>query len=93
MVPTREHLRIQKWADRSGASPAQVHRLKFDGEPAILTFVFGEVDQAAGDIRLISWDMFFAQFDLLGLSMAWDQETSQFSIVMVEKSSAAYPSE
>ncbi len=92
MVPTREHLLIQKWANDNGAVPAQVRRHKFDGEPAILTFLFGEIDEYITEIYVISWEMFFAQFDLMGLSMAWDECTPQFSIVKVEGRSAAYPS-
>ena len=42
MVPTREHWLIKKWAQEYGALPAQIQRLKFDGEPVILTFTFGK---------------------------------------------------
>lgn len=91
MIPTREHWRIEKWAHEQGAVPAQVLRLKFDGEPAILTFTFGAVDLAP-EISNISWDMFFALFDAMQLSMAFDEKTRQFTIVKVGRSSAVYPS-
>lgn len=91
MVPTREHWRIQKWAHDQGAVPAQLHRRVFDGEPAILTFVFGVPPGCVPEILEISWEMFFAQFDLLELSMAFDDRSSQFSIVKVNKPSAVYP--
>ena len=83
MIPTREHWRIQKWAREQGAVPAQVRRLKFDGEPAILTFTFGEVEEARPDIYPVSWEAFFAEFDLLGLSFAFDECGTDFQIVRV----------
>ena len=91
MVPTRDHGQIREWAERHEAVPAQVRRLKFDGEPAILTFVFGDPDLTKPEVYAVTWEMFFAQFDLLKLSMAWDEESTQFSIVKVEGRSAAYP--
>ena len=93
MLPTRDHDLIRIWAAKNDALPAQVQRLKHDGEPAILTFTFGEPEEAAKpNICPISWDMFFAQFDLMKLSMAWDEKTPNFILVKVEKPSAAYPS-
>ncbi len=91
MVPTREHWRIQRWAHVQNAIPAQIRRLKLDGEPAILTFLFGEVPAAGPEICPISWEAFFAQFDLMKLSMAFDEESTDFSIVKVDDSSGAYP--
>ena len=85
MVPTRDHERIRQWAERNHASPAEIKRLKTDGEPAILSFVLGNAEAAEPDIYPISWESFFAQFDLLRLSMAFDEETSRFDIVKIEK--------
>ena len=90
MIPTRDHDQIQQWAERHEALPAQVRQLKFDGEPAVLTFVFGDPDVAKPDIYALTWEMFFAQFDLLQLSIAWDELSTQFSIVKAEKRSAAH---
>ena len=91
LVPTREHWRIERWAHMHGALPAQLQRLKVDGEPAILTFVFGELLTHYAEIVPITWESFFAQFDLMKLSMAFDEETSRFEIVKVGERSAAYP--
>ena len=51
----------------------------------------GENTDMGPDIYPISWKSFFAQFDLLKLSMAWDERGPQFSIVTMERQSAAYP--
>ena len=85
MVPTRDHRQIRQWADRHNARPVEIKRLKFDGEPAILSFVVGNPDAARPDIYPISWESFFAQFDLLKLSLAFDEETARFDIVKVDK--------
>ena len=85
MVPTCDHKRIQQWALRHNAVPAQIRRLKFDGEPAILTFVIGDAKAAEPDIHPISWESFFAQFDLLKLKMAFDHGTPRFHIVRVQE--------
>lgn len=41
------------------------------------------------EIYPISWESFFAQFDLMGLSVAFDEKTARFDIVRVEKGSEA----
>ncbi len=86
MNPTRDHKAIQQWALRHYAIPAQIQVIKHDGEPAVLTFIIGEAEVARPQIIPISWESFFAQFDLLKLSIALDQETPNFDIVRVEKS-------
>ena len=85
MVPTRDHKQIRQWANRHNATPAEIKRLKYDGEPAILTFVIGNPDAAEPDVYPISWESFFAQFDLLMLSVAFDEGAPRFDIVRVEK--------
>ena len=89
MLPTRDHQAIRQWAARTGAVPAEVKPRKFDGEPSILYFLFGSAAKnGTPEIRPISWEDFFARFDLLDLSMVYDQTSSQFEIVRLEKSSA-----
>lgn len=82
MIPTRDHDEILNWAQRYGATPAQIHPLKFDGQPAILYFLIGNVSGTA-DLHPITWDSFFAQFDLLELSFAYDDSSPRFSIVRI----------
>ena len=89
MVPTREHWRIEKWAHDQGALPAQIKPLKFDGEPAVLTFIFGKADETLPLVQPISWETFFALFDLLELSMAFDDESADFCLVKVRSRSAS----
>lgn len=89
MVPTRNHKIIRHWALTRDATPAEISPLKFDGQPAVLTFLMGDAKGGTPEIRPISWDSFFAQFDLLELSFAFDQQSTQFDLVRVEKSPEA----
>ncbi len=89
MVPTRNHKVIRHWATTHNATPAEIMPFKFDSEPAILTFLVGDAKAGTPEIRPIPWESFFAQFDLLGLSFAFDQQSPQFELVRIEKSSAS----
>ena len=82
MTPTRDHDVVLDWAQKHDARPAQILPLKFDGQPAILYFIIGEVD-GAPELHPITWDSFFAQFDLFELSFAFDEYSPRFSIVRV----------
>ncbi len=46
----------------------------------------GDAKTGTPEIRPISWESFFAQFDLLELSFAFDQQSKQFNLVRVDKS-------
>ena len=87
MLPTRDHDVIRHWAEANDATPAEIIPLKFDSEPTILYFLFGEARAGTPELRPITWEDFFAKFDLLGLSIAFDQQSCNFDIVRVEKSS------
>lgn len=58
-----------------------------DGQPAILRFVFGGVPKDQTELRPISWESFFAQFDLMGLALAFD-DNRQYELVQIEERSA-----
>ena len=82
--PTTDHDQIRQWAQRHSAQPAQVKPFTFDSEPAILHFIFGDAGKNAEQLKLISWDAFFMQFALMGLSMVFD-ESPTFELLQTEK--------
>lgn len=84
--PTTNHKEILRWAKSNGAIPVEVTRFVHDGEPAILQFVFGEVPKKQPELRPISWESFFAQFDLLGLALAVDGGR-EYELVRIEEKS------
>ena len=81
--PTNVHSEILAWATRHNAIPAEVGVLKHDGEPAVLRFLFGEAREGTPELRPISWEEFFARFDLLGLALAYD-DSPDFQILQIE---------
>jgi hypothetical protein len=85
--PVTDHKEILRWAKARNAVPVEVVPRAFDGEPAILRFVFGEVPEDQSEMRAISWESFFAQFDLLGLALAFDGG-HQYELVQIEEKSA-----
>jgi len=82
---TRDHFEIRSWAAHHDGVPAEIMGMSFDGAPNILHFLFGNERSGSVEIQPISWDDFFAQFDVLGLSVMVDDNSSQFEIVQVEK--------
>jgi len=85
MIPTRDHAEIRRWAAAHDAVPAEIVPLKFDGEPTILHFLFGDARVGTPELRPITWEDFFARFDVMELSLAFDDDSGDFHIVRVEK--------
>ena len=84
--PITDHDEIRRWATSVDAVPVEVIGGFHDGEPAILRFTFGTASEAEPTLRPISWESFFAQFDLLGLALAFDGENSYEFVQIEEKS-------
>ena len=89
--PTSDHRVIRAWATKHDAVPAEITPRKFDGEPAILHFLFGRAKSGLPEIVPISWENFFAQFDLMELVMVFD-DTPTFEILHNDKPSITRPS-
>ena len=80
--PTSDHSEIRRWAERVNATPAEVKPFIFDSMPSIMRFLFGkEAHQGTRELRPISWDSFFARFDLLQLVLVYDSEEPIFVIL------------
>ena len=84
--PTTDHAEIRRWADRQRAAPMEIQQHVFDSEPSRLHFVFGKTTVDPRELKAISWEQFFAVFDLLGLALVYDD--TQFEFLQVEKRSA-----
>ena len=84
--PTTDHREIRLWAQGCQATPVEVHTRIHDGEPAQLRFIFGELARAATEeeLRPISWEQFFAMFDVLELAMVYDQGR-QYELLQTNK--------
>ena len=89
--PTSDHGEIVAWATKHHAVPAEVTPRIFDSEPAILHFLFGNAGKGLPEIKPISWESFFAQFDLMQLTMIFD-DSPTFQILQDERISLYRPS-
>lgn len=74
--PTRDHDEIRQWALAHDAVPAQVGPHFHDSEPTKLQFLFGPAKQGTDELHPISWEQFFALFEMLGLAMVYDNRPS-----------------
>ena len=81
--PTSDHARILDWAQRHQAIPAEVRTRVFDSQPSVLRCLFNDLRSGTPDLRPISWEDFFARFDLLKLSVLLD-EAPAFEFVEIE---------
>ena len=80
---TTDHEEIRQWAKARGAVPAELKPLKFDGEPAILTFLFSGKKRGMDEAAEIEWDHFFALFDLMGLALVYDGDNG-YELLQIE---------
>ncbi len=70
--PTVDHGEIRRWAAVNGAMPVEVTLLVHDGEPSKIGFVFPGGGKRQPEFKLISWEGFFALFDVMELSFVYD---------------------
>ena len=89
--PTSDHGEILAWATKHDAIPAEVIPRIFDSEPAILHFLFGNAKSGLPEIKPISWESFFIQFDLMKLAIVFD-DSPTFEILQDERVSLYRPS-
>ena len=68
---TSNHDEIRKWAEAHNALPAEFASTSHDGEPRILGFILPA--QPPGDLEKVSWEQFFAVFDMTGLALVYRQ--------------------
>ncbi len=85
--PTTDHEEIKRWASARGAVPVEVQPRKFDSEPAILRFLFGDPTKFSGELKPITWEQFFALFDLMGLSLVYDGD-HRYELLQIEARSS-----
>jgi hypothetical protein len=84
--PTTDHEEIRRWAANHHAVPVEVAIQSYDGRPARLRFTYGKPSAAQNDLRPISWDSFFAVFDLLGLALVYN-DTPRYELLQIEHKS------
>jgi hypothetical protein len=74
--PTTDHLEIRHWAESHKAVPTELLPQTLDHIPAVLRLMFPQMAADRKDIRILTWEEFFAKFDLLGLTFIYDTAIS-----------------
>ena len=78
---TRDHEEIFAWATEHDAVPAEVRRPTFDHQPTALRFLSGEAKSGTPELCPISWEDFFARFDLMRLAVVFDYDVGDYEFV------------
>ena len=72
---TTDRRTIEQWAKHHNATPAELPPARHDSEPAMLSFLMP--GQERGELLDISWDQFFAVFQLQDLAFVYSENTSR----------------
>ncbi len=75
--PITDHDEIRQWAVSCKAVPAEVSPDQHDGKSPILQFMFLDGSLNRPELTPISWEDFFAKFDLLGFALAYEDNRSE----------------
>ena len=86
---TIAHDEIRRWAEMHNAIPCEVLPYIFNGEPAVLRLTFGLPSKEAKELRPITWDSFFAQFDLMGLVFLYEPDRPEYALLRLQETSAS----
>ena len=80
--PTTYHPEIRRWAESQDAVPVEVLPGFVNGEPALLRLMrLAQVTDRA-NVRVVSWEDFFAKFDALRLSFVYDDDSTGYNEIL-----------
>jgi len=71
---TSDHDKIRKWAEKRGGVPAKVDTTETKGSEGILRIHFPKHSENNDDLKEISWDDFFKEFDKNKLDFLYQDE-------------------
>ncbi len=90
--PTTDHTEIRHWAEKHHAVPTEILPQHLNHEPTVLRFMFPQMAADRLDIRVLSWEEFFAKFDLLGLSFVYESNSGGYNELLQIDSKNPYRS-
>ena len=88
--PTTNQSEIRRWAKKFGAVPIERLPAGVDGEPALLDMMLKEQVPDRPNVRMISWDDFFAKFEALGLSFVYDDACCGYNELLQREGHSPY---
>ena len=87
---TSDHTDIFFWADYHQAIPAEILSEGSTGREPVLSFLFHRPSVCAERVRPISWEEFFAVFDLYEFSFIYEEQpTSSTRFLFLTQSALA----
>ena len=72
--PTTDHNEIRRWVESRHGCPVELMPQRVDHEPLLLGLYFGPDAAKENGLRTVTWDDFFARFDLMGLAFVYDDD-------------------
>jgi hypothetical protein len=82
--PTKSHEEIRVWADAHGVIPATVEPSRVDSEPACMCLLHKMTAEETAFVKEMTWEDFFISFDLLNLTVVYDEATVFNEILQVD---------
>ena len=77
--PTTDHAEIRQWAEGKHAVPTEILPEHLNLEPTQLRIMLPQLAAERKDTRVLTWEAFFAKFDLLGLTFVYDNDSSGYN--------------
>jgi ABC-type nitrate/sulfonate/bicarbonate transport system substrate-binding protein len=77
--PTTDHDEIRRWAAKHNAVPTEILPQHLNHEPMVLRMMLPQMAADRIDIRVLTWEEFFAKFDLLGLTFVYDSNSGGYN--------------
>ena len=90
--PTTNHQEIRNWAQTHHLVPAELLPAIVNCEPAHLRLTRHEVARSQPDIRIVSWEDFFAKFDQMGLALVYNDDASGYNEILQRDEHSPYRS-
>ena len=90
--PTTDHDEIRHWATGHRLVPTEELPALVDHEPPQLRLITAEAAAKNEKMRALSWEEFFARFDLLGLALVYDEDSTGFNELLQNEDCSPYRS-
>ncbi len=88
--PTTDHHEIRLWAQSRAAVPVEILPSFVDGEPALLRLMPKEQANDMPNVRVIGWEEFFCKFDALGLTLVYDNASTDYNEILQRDEHSPY---
>lgn len=82
--PTRDRSEIRAWADSKGIVPVNIEPNRVDAESASMSLLHKMTAEETAFVKEMTWEDFFVRFDLLKLTLVYDDSTVSNEILRMD---------